>query len=112
MAMEIVVVWNRIPALIAFVESETRRAVKASADRVAERARQMAPVDTGALRSSIQAVSTTAGKSAEVRVGVEYAAYVEYGTYKMAAQPYLSPAVAQEQERFFAECGAGVFAKF
>lgn len=112
MAFQIITVYNRIPALIAFVETQSRAAVKASADRIAEKARQLAPVDTGALRGSIEAVSVTTGKSAEVRVGVPYAAYVEYGTYKMAAQPFLSPAVEQEKERFIADVGANLFAKF
>lgn len=110
--MEFIVVFNRIPALIAFVESESRRAVKSSADRIAEKARNYAPVDTGALRGSIEAVSTVAGKEAEVRVGAEYGRFVEFGTYKMEAQPFLSPAVAEEKEAFFAAVGKGLFASF
>lgn len=110
--VQVVVVYNAIPALMAFVETQSRVAVKASADRIAEKARNYAPVDTGSLRSSIQAVSNLAGKSAEVTVGAPYAAYVEYGTYKMDAQPFLSPAVREEEGRFFAEVGKGLFAKF
>lgn len=87
-----IVVFNRIPELMARVEAVSRAAPKRVADRIATDARSRAPVDTGALRSSIESVSVEAGKSAEVQVGVEYGAYVEYGTYKMAAQPYLSPA--------------------
>jgi HK97 gp10 family phage protein len=108
----IVVVYNAIPALIAFVESESRAAVKASADRIAQKARNYAPVDTGALRNSIEAVSNIAGKEAEVRVSAPYAAYVEYGTYKMDAQPFLTPAVREEEAAFFASVGKGLFASF
>jgi HK97 gp10 family phage protein len=50
------------------------------------------------LRSSIESVSIEAGKSAEVRVGAPYAAFVEFGTYKMAARPYLYPAFQEHAE--------------
>ncbi len=108
----IVVVYNAIPALMAFVETQSRMAVKSSADRIAQRARSYAPVQTGALRNSIESVSNLAGKEAEVRVNAPYAAYVEYGTYKMDAQPFLTPAVREEEERFFASVGKGLFASF
>lgn len=55
-------------------------------------AKQNAPVDTGALKNSIQGQMTGPAEG-EVDVGAEYGAYQEYGTYKMAAQPYLVPAV-------------------
>jgi HK97 gp10 family phage protein len=86
------VVYNIIPELVARVEAVSRAAPKRVADRVAAAARSYAPVQTGFLRSSIESVSIEAGKSAEVQVGADYAAYVEYGTYKMAARPFLTPA--------------------
>lgn len=87
-----IVIYNRIPELMARIESVSRTAPKAVADKVAVSARALAPVDTGYLRSSIRSVSVERAKSAEVVVDAPYAAYVEYGTYKMAAQPYLTPA--------------------
>ena len=89
---EFIVVFNRIPALMAAVEAQSRSAPKRVADRIAADARTRAPVATGYLRSTIESVSVERGKTAEVRVGAEYAAYQEYGTYKMAAQPFLTPA--------------------
>ena len=52
----------------------------------------LSPVKTGNLRGSI---SFKVESEDEARVGtnVEYAPYVEYGTVKMAAQPYLRPAL-------------------
>lgn len=35
-----------------------------------------------------------------VGTNVEYSVYVEFGTYKMAAQPYLRPAVEAARRRF------------
>jgi HK97 gp10 family phage protein len=49
------------------------------------------PVDTGRLRGSI--ASKVDGDKAIVGTNVEYAPYVEYGTGKMRAQPYLRPSI-------------------
>ena len=90
--------FDYIPMLIARVEAQSRSAPKKVADKVAATARKIAPVRTGNLRSSIGTQSIKAGKSAEVVVTADYAAYVEYGTYKMAARPYLAPAFAQHSK--------------
>lgn len=62
--------------------------------KIEAEAKKRCPVDTGRLRASINTQKT--GKM-QVQVGsnVEYAPYVEYGTSKMQAQPYLRPAVDQ-----------------
>lgn len=93
------VVENRIPALIVSVNAAARAAVKKTANDIARTAQSLVPVDTGALQDSIESTSLTAGYEAEVTVGEDYGGYVEFGTYKMAAQPYLGPAVdAHEHE--------------
>lgn len=101
MAVQFIVVYNKIPWLIAAVEAQSRSYPKRIADRIAASARQYAPVDTEFLSGSIESTSVSAGKEAEVMVGAPYGAYVEYGTYKMAAQPFLGPAVREHQEEFF-----------
>jgi HK97 gp10 family phage protein len=65
---------------------------------VQNRARQLAPVDTGRLRSSIVSKvtqSTGSAEAIEVGTNVEYAPYVEFGTRHMRAQPFLRPALAE-----------------
>ena len=54
-------------------------------------ATMLAPVDTGNLRDSV----TYEVDEDEARVGtnVDYAPHLEYGTVKMAAQPYLRPSL-------------------
>lgn len=63
--------------------------------RVHNRAKQLCPVDTGNLRSSISFRIEHVGATTVGVVGtnVEYAPYVEYGTRRMAAQPFLRPAL-------------------
>jgi HK97 gp10 family phage protein len=90
------------------------RLVRRIAFEVEARAKQKAPVDTGALRASIYtrtgregappAVMTEAERVelpapedgvAHVGPSVEYGAYQELGTSSNAPQPYLGPAVAE-----------------
>ena len=67
----------------------------AAAEKVADIARSLAPVDTGFMRDNIKAVHFA--KSSRVDANAKYSGYVEFGTYKMAAQPYMRPAVDQHQ---------------
>lgn len=55
-----------------------------------------APVDTGVLRSSIQAVRVGPGHW-RVVVGAEYGVFVEYGTRWNRAQPYWNPALREAE---------------
>lgn len=108
------------------------KAVRRVAFRVEARAKKNAPVKTGALRSSIYTSTrgtgmlslagivkrvgkkSTAGsfeplpiptKAATAYVGpsVEYGIFVELGTSRMAAQPFLTPAVEGVQQSLAGE---------
>ena len=54
-------------------------------------AKLLAPVDTGRLRNSIS--HEVSDQTVYIGTNVEYAAYQEFGTRRMKAQPYLAPAV-------------------
>jgi HK97 gp10 family phage protein len=54
------------------------------------------PVDTGRLKGSIRADSTE--DYGRVFTDVEYAIYVEYGTSKMKAQPFLRPSLVWNEK--------------
>ena len=60
------------------------------ANEVAERAREMAPVDTGNLRASIRVERD--GNNHAVVTDVSYAPFLEFGTSRAPAQPFLGPA--------------------
>lgn len=68
---------------------------KAGAD-ITRDAKTLAPVDTGNLRASIGMETTGDGRAGVMTVAVgptaAYGAYVEHGTSRMAAQPFLAPA--------------------
>ena len=55
-------------------------------------------VDTGRLRQSISAVRIDTGHW-RVGTNVEYALYLEFGTRKIAARPFMRPAADREQQR-------------
>lgn len=61
-------------------------------------AKRLCPVDTGRLRNSITHVSD--GESAYIGTNVEYASFVELGTSKMHARPYLKPAATQHSDEY------------
>jgi HK97 gp10 family phage protein len=66
-------------------------------------AKTLAPVDTGRLRASIRPRFYSQGLAADVYTDVEYAPFVEFGTRKMAAQPFLHPAWEQVRPRYMRE---------
>lgn len=58
---------------------------------ILEQAQDICPIDTGFLRDS--GFMQVVGEDVEIGFSAEYASYVEFGTYKMAAQPFLRPAL-------------------
>lgn len=60
----------------------------------------LAPVDTGRLRASITHEVREGEKAVYVGTNVEYAAYVELGTKRTKAQPYLKPAVENHLDEY------------
>lgn len=83
---------SNISKLTAQNRQQLARVVKDAADEVEARAKIAAPFDTGFLAGSIQATHPEELTSV-VTVGAEYGIFVELGTVKMAARPYLGPAV-------------------
>ena len=63
-------------------------------------AKMLCPVDTGNLRNSITHTYDSFERKAYIGTNVEYAAYVEYGTSKTKAQPYLKPAVTDHADEY------------
>jgi HK97 gp10 family phage protein len=70
----------------------TDQAMSGIAHQVEGEAKNLAPVDTGALKNSIN-TQKLSEKHYIVADGVEYGIYQELGTKKMSAHPFLIPAV-------------------
>lgn len=103
------VVYNRIPQVVAAVEANARTQVKRKAEDVLRDAKSRINRLTGELQDTAFVEVVLAGKSATINFPSEHAAPVEYGTYKMAARPYLYPAMLDQQDDFFTSIGKGGF---
>jgi HK97 gp10 family phage protein len=96
---------------------KVRDAVRKHAFAVERGAKLRAPVDTGALRNSINTSFSGSSKlaplsgtglapgepvAAEVGPEVNYAPHLEFGTWKMAPRPFLGPAFDEVEPSFLA----------
>lgn len=86
-----------LDALAASSPAKAKAAVLKGGYMIEADAKQMAPVDTGALRNSIE-TEEGQGISAIVHDGVEYGIWQELGTSKMAAQPFMIPAMEKNAD--------------
>lgn len=100
-AVRLVIKNNDFGKIAAGMEPKAARFIAKAAQDIQAQAQTRAPVDTGILRASIQAVQVSP-LHWQVRVGADYGVYVEYGTRHMAAQPYLNPAVEAVRPAFLA----------
>jgi HK97 gp10 family phage protein len=67
-------------------------------DKVTDAARSSAPVRTGRLKGSIRV--TPGAHRVEVEATEYYAQFVEFGTSKMAPEPFMEPALAANEGGF------------
>lgn len=87
------------------IGAEVAGVVRKSAAAVERSAKANAPVLTGELRDDIVSTTITgdgrsSAMSATISSTSDHAAYVELGTSKMAAEPYLGPAFDAELPNF------------
>lgn len=94
MSISVSVDTTKLDAIIARLPGNRDKIIKAAAFHILGEARKRAPVATGALRDNSEVTDGDGYKNVEFHQ--EYAAYVELGTHKMAAQPFLTPAVEAE----------------
>lgn len=100
-SIEATVTGNQFPSILAGLEAKADAIVTKAAMDVEAGAKTRAPVDTGTLRASIQATRVGVAHW-RVVVGADYGLYVEYGTYRMAARPFLRPALDTVRPVFLA----------
>jgi len=86
------VIYNRLPAVAAKAGPMVAKALAKTAYDTEAEAKSLAPRDTGYLANSIMAEQIGALKW-RVYANADYALWVEVGTRRMDAQPYLEPAL-------------------
>jgi HK97 gp10 family phage protein len=93
---------SNIPRIVARSEKNLAAVVRKAAFSVEAHAKLLAPVDTGLLRKLTQAMQE-GPVTWIVAVGAEYGVYVEFGTSRAPAQPFLTPAFEQVVSEFGGE---------
>lgn len=93
---------DHIPQVIEAVKTHADNATQTIANGIHEKAQGKAPVQTGRLQAGIKVSgsgSTYEVSASSVEGGAEreYAAYNEYGTRNMGAQPFMGPAYQEAQ---------------
>jgi len=119
---------RKLKAIPQEAKSEIRKALEASAEEIVRLAKNLVPVDDGDLQMSISWTWGAAPKGAMVLGNVIgpsdkndltitiyagggeafYARWVEFGTQKMAAQPFFLPAYRANRKRARARISRGV----
>jgi len=80
-----------------------RRAVRRNANVLRKAIRERAPVDSGNLRDSIRARYDKDGFGADVgptRPKGSHAHLLEFGTVKMSARPFITPAAEEQRNKY------------
>lgn len=82
----------------------TKVVVKKTAKDIESTAKTLAPVATGFLRSGIKTSDlrnvSQESPSAEVVASASYSPYLEFGTSRMAPQPFMRPAADKHADAF------------
>ena len=79
-----------------YMNIEVQNALEEVLELITEKAKSLAPVDTGKLRASVQGVVRRMASDiieGHIEATVEYATLIEFGTENMKAQPFLTPAL-------------------
>lgn len=96
MGAVVTIVADKFPNIRRELPKIAKAVAKVYIDMVYEISQDLVPVDTGELKSSGTVTELSSGYrltySAKNRSGQDYAGYVEYGTSRTPAQPYVNPA--------------------
>ncbi len=98
--MSVTIDTTKLDDILRKVPGNRSKVVRSAAFHILDNARAKAPVDTGALRDNSDVVVADNGESANINFYQEYAHYVELGTWKMYARPFLYTAVETERQNF------------
>lgn len=96
------VVSNRLPQISAAIKPAVVNEVKVASFDIEAQAKAKVPVKTGTLRRSIHSVFSNGGLTGTIGPSVSYGKFVEFGTRRMGARPYMRPAAEAVLPKFAA----------
>jgi len=96
------IVSNKLPQMPAAIKAICVQEVQKAAFRIEADAKAKVAVKTGTLRRSIHTVISNGGLTGIVGPSVLYGKFVEFGTRRMGARPYMRPAAEKQLPAFAA----------
>ena len=93
------ITFNKFPEIAQAMPGKTSAVVRKTAFNVESDAKNTVPVDTAFLKNSIESKEKTPFLY-HVEPHTDYALFVEFGTRRMSAQPYMTPAAERNREPF------------
>lgn len=98
--MSNIIIEDHSAEVIAEKDQAVLRALEAIGLQAEGYAKLKAPVDTGRLRNSLTHEVAENEDAVYIGTAVEYAPYVEFGTRRAKAQPFLRPAVENHLDEY------------
>lgn len=91
---------KRLNKLVNDIDEASKNTIKDNVPKIKDRAKDLCPVDSGALRGSItdKYQDELLYHSGEVYTDKDYAHIIEFGTRYRAPQPYMYPAYKEYEE--------------
>ena len=104
LTVDVVVAVNNTDKVLEEITRLVSQAIRETADELVNEAQALAPVRTGELRDSIHKEEID---ELNVAVGsdISYAPFLEYGTSRMAARSFLTPASISAREKLKLKLG-------
>jgi HK97 gp10 family phage protein len=100
---KIVIKYNNLPKIAAKLPEAVGVIVHKAAFDIEANAKAIVPIDSGTLHDSISTEFPTK-TSAIIAPHTDYEVYVEYGTQRQRAKPYMRPAAEKVAPAFFEDC--------
>lgn len=99
------IIFNQFSVLLGAFDRIHYQGILAVAEAVQATAEDIAPRDTGYMAAHIELEEHPDNHEVDVVVNADYGVYVELGTRKMAAQPFMLPAAEYVESQIPDICG-------
>jgi HK97 gp10 family phage protein len=88
----ITIKFDRFPEIAAAMPERASQVVRKASFDIEGQAKNRCPIETGALHDSILTKFENNGLTGIIAPHMDYATFVEFGTKRMSAKPYMLPA--------------------